>query len=206
MALRTQIVQQFRQPHGLLGRVAGWIMANRPSNRERNRWTLALLELKPGDHVLEIGFGPGFAMAEASKLLPDGKVYGIDHSATMLAQASTRNARAITEGRVQLRCGDATDLSWLPSPVDKIWSNNVVQFWADPAAVFTALHRTLKPGGRVATTYQPRHRNATAADSNRMAASLQSVLGRCGFENIRVERLPLDPPVVCVLAQRPLDH
>lgn len=206
MSLRTRLIRQFRQPHGPLGRLAGLIMATRPSNRERNRWTLALLELRPTDHVLELGFGPGYAIAEAARVLPQGIVYGIDHSDTMLAQASARNAQAIRRGQVRLCCGDAADLAWLPAPVDKIWSNNVVQFWSDPAAVFTTLLRASKPGGRVATAYQPRHRNATAADSDGMAASLQGILERCGYVDIRVERLPLDPPVICVLARKPADH
>ena len=58
MSLVTPVYRQFRRPTGLLGRLAGWIMANRPSNIERNRWTVDLLRVQPADHVLEIGFGP----------------------------------------------------------------------------------------------------------------------------------------------------
>ncbi len=40
MSLKQNIVVQFKQPHGLVGQFAGFIMANRPSNIERNKWTL----------------------------------------------------------------------------------------------------------------------------------------------------------------------
>ena len=66
MSLRQNIVGQFKQPHGSLGQVAGFIMAKRPSNIERNQWTLDLLDLRPDDRVLEIGFGPGIAIEKES--------------------------------------------------------------------------------------------------------------------------------------------
>ena len=206
MNLRNRIVQQFREPRGALGHLAGWIMANRPSNKQRNLWTLDLLNLQPGDQALELGFGPGYAIAEATPRVAHGKVYGIDHSATMLAQANARNAEAIHRERVELHMGEIGDFAWLPSPVDKIWSNNVVQFLPDLAVAFTALRDILRPDGTIASTYQPRHRGATAADSDRMATKIEQALRACGFTDIRTERLSLEPPVVCVLARRPADH
>jgi len=35
-----RIAGQFHRPHGLDGRLAGWVMAHRSSNRRRNRWAL----------------------------------------------------------------------------------------------------------------------------------------------------------------------
>jgi len=46
--LRQNVIGQFRRPHGVLGRVAGWVMANRPSNRRRNMWTVGLLKKSGG--------------------------------------------------------------------------------------------------------------------------------------------------------------
>src|SRR5947209_8447596 len=53
---------QFLRPHGFRGRAAGWVMATRGSNRERNIWAVGLLDVQPDDRVLEIGFGPGIAI------------------------------------------------------------------------------------------------------------------------------------------------
>jgi hypothetical protein len=43
--LRARAVAQFGHPSGMLGRIAGAVMARRPSNRERNAWTVRLLDL-----------------------------------------------------------------------------------------------------------------------------------------------------------------
>ena len=62
MNLQNVIVAQFQQPRGLLGQIAGWIMDHRPSNRDRNHWTVKLLHIQPQDQILEIGCGPGLAL------------------------------------------------------------------------------------------------------------------------------------------------
>ena len=59
----TSVVRQFGHPHGIGGRLAGCVMVHRSSNRQRNRWVVSLLDVQPTDRVLEIGFGPGLALA-----------------------------------------------------------------------------------------------------------------------------------------------
>src|SRR5215207_10369885 len=101
--LFVAVVTQFGRPHGFAGRLAGWEMALRPSNRKRNRWAVALLEVQPHDCVLEVGFGPGLAIRELVRRATDGLVMGIDHSEVMVRQAAVRNRAAVEQGRVELR-------------------------------------------------------------------------------------------------------
>src|ERR1700754_2990126 len=101
MNIKRLLISQFGNPRGVLGRLAGWVMAHRPSNRRRNEWAVSLLDVQPTDRVLEIGFGPGRAIAELSRR--SERVYGIDRSAEMLRQATRRNAAAVRSGRVTLR-------------------------------------------------------------------------------------------------------
>ena len=98
-ALDRDVVSQGGQPRGAAGSVTGWVFAHRPSNRRRNGWVVSLLDVQPTDQVLEIGFGPGVAIAELARA-GAGQVYGIDPSDVMLLQASRRNAAAIRAGRV----------------------------------------------------------------------------------------------------------
>jgi SAM-dependent methyltransferase len=100
-ALDHDVIGQAYHPRGAAGRVTAWEMAHRPSNRQRDRWVVSMLGVQPDDQVLEIGFGPGLAVAELAGA-GAGHVYGIDHSAVMLAQVSRRNAAAIRAGRVTL--------------------------------------------------------------------------------------------------------
>ena len=89
------MVGQFLRPHGLGGRAAGWVMAKRGSNRERNIWAVGLLDVQPHDRVLEIGFGPGIAIQEFARHATSGLVVGVDHSEVMVRQARKRNAAAV---------------------------------------------------------------------------------------------------------------
>ena len=63
-ALDRDVVGQAHHPRGAAGSVNGWVFAHRPSNRQRNRWAVSLLGVQPADQVLEIGFGPGLAIAQ----------------------------------------------------------------------------------------------------------------------------------------------
>ena len=81
-----RVVDQFHRPRGFSGRLAGWVMANRSSNRRRNAWVITLLDVAPTDRVLEIGFGPGIAIREAAARATEGLVCGVDHSEVCCAK------------------------------------------------------------------------------------------------------------------------
>src|ERR1700677_2998837 len=88
-ALDRDVIGQAHHPRGTAGSVNGWMFAHRPSNRQRNDWGVSLLDVRPGNQVLEIGFGPGLAVAELARRVGSaGHVYGIDHSGVMFRQAS----------------------------------------------------------------------------------------------------------------------
>lgn len=193
---RHAIVRQFGHPRGAAGSAAGLVMAHRPSNRRRNQWVASLLAVQPTDHVLEIGFGPGLAIAELSRSA--GHVYGLDRSAVMLRQATRRNAAAIRAGRVTLAVGSVEQLPpALEGPFDAILAVNSLAFWSAPAQRLADLRGRLAPGGRIAIVSQPR---ATVSTSGREIADL---LEAAGFDESRTELLDLDPPAVCVLATNP---
>ena len=206
MNLRTAVVGQFGNPHGLLGAVAGWIMASRPSNRERNLWTVELLELQPRHRVLEIGCGPGLALEACASKLSEGCVVGIDHSATMIGQANSRLREAVKRGRVELCLGGLELLDQLGStPFDRIFSVNLLMFLPDKAGAFRSIFAALAPAGLAATTYQPRNRTPTREDALRAAGEISRAMIETGFIDVRTEELPLKPaPAVCVLGRRPV--
>jgi ubiquinone/menaquinone biosynthesis C-methylase UbiE len=203
MSIVATVYRQFHKPAGFLGRVAGWIMANRPSNIERNRWTVDLLNVQPSDHVLEIGFGPGLAIAHAARLAPTGRVVGIDHSALMIEQARRRNRSAIEAGLVDLKLGGLELLPQLGEEFDKVFSVNVLQFLPERAEVLRTIQSVLKPNGLLATTVQPRHRGAKAEDAQAFARRLLKEMMDVGFREVTVRELGLKPiPAGCVLGRK----
>jgi ubiquinone/menaquinone biosynthesis C-methylase UbiE len=195
--------RQFGRPSGLWGAIVGVIMAIAPSNRERIRWTLERLNLQPGDRILEVGFGPGFAVAEAVKRLPEGFVAGVDHSEVMVRQATRRNAMAIRCGRVDLRLGPVATLPVYGTPFDKVFTINSIHFWAEPVERLRELRERLKPGGLIAVTLQPRSRGSTAETAESIGRELVAKLETAGFKKVRLEFKHARPaPIVCVLGTR----
>src|ERR1700752_696128 len=75
-ALDRDVIGQAHHPRGAAGRVTAWEMAHPPSNRTRSGWVVSLLGVLPADQVLEIGFGPGLAIAALVRA-GAGHVYGI---------------------------------------------------------------------------------------------------------------------------------
>jgi ubiquinone/menaquinone biosynthesis C-methylase UbiE len=200
MSVKRAIVSQFGKPSGVLGALAGLIMRMRPSNRERNERTVALLDVQPQDHVLEVGFGPGLAVEHCAALATSGKVVGIDHSELMLRQARRRNATAVDAGRVELLLGSVERLPELEIRFDKVLAVNVYMFWSNPAAVLRELRGVMRPGGAIALTLQPRRRGATGADTRAAAERMATSLRDAGFASVRIEILEMKPvAAACVL-------
>jgi ubiquinone/menaquinone biosynthesis C-methylase UbiE len=190
---------QFHRPTGVMGHVAGWIMGRRSSNVARNRWAVQLLDVKPTDRVIELGCGPGVALAAIASRAIRGLVVGIDHSQVMIGQARRLNRAAIEAGRVILIHAPVESLSLSDGPFNAALAVNTVGMWPDPTARLRELAALLRPGGRIAVVSQPRCPGATAATSAAAATELSGLLTEAGFENLRTEILDLDPPAACVL-------
>src|SRR5262249_3069646 len=94
------IAKQSACPSGVFGRLLARGMATETARD--NDITLALLELAPADHALEIGFGHGRTIARAARRVSRGFIAGIDVSSDMVRSASWVNRRLIRAGRAEL--------------------------------------------------------------------------------------------------------
>ncbi|HEY7046240.1 MAG TPA: methyltransferase domain-containing protein [Jatrophihabitantaceae bacterium] len=206
MSIKQQVVRrmvrQFHHPTGAAGHLAGWVMGRRSSNVARNRWAVDLLDVQPTERVIEVGCGPGVAIAALAARATQGLVVGVDHSSVVIAQAVRRNKVAVDAGRVCLVNAPVERILMLAGSFDAALAVNTVGMWSDPAGRVADLGRLLRPGGRIALVSQPRCPGATAATTAAAADELAALLSRAGFEQQRVETLELDPPVAFVLATR----
>jgi 16S rRNA A1518/A1519 N6-dimethyltransferase RsmA/KsgA/DIM1 with predicted DNA glycosylase/AP lyase activity len=57
--VRELLMRMFGRPKGVLGRLGGVIMAR--VNRDAAAQVIEVLDVRPDDKVLEVGFGPGVA-------------------------------------------------------------------------------------------------------------------------------------------------
>ncbi len=119
-----------------------------------NELTLQLLELKPDDPVMEVGFGHGKTIQKAAVAVPQGLVAGVDVSPLMVKIAGEHNRNFVRNGRVKLALGDGAHIPYPDSSFYKCFSVHTVYFWPRPIEVLEEIHRILRPQGRFVLSFR----------------------------------------------------
>ncbi len=142
------LFRAFAAPEGGLGRLAGLVMARK--NVALNRFAVDLLWPLQGESVLEIGFGPGVALAMLAEAVGErGMVCGVERSVLMLSRAAARNAQAIAQGRMRLALCSVAEVGWPDARFHRALCVSNVQFWRPASRCLAELHRMVQPGGVV---------------------------------------------------------
>jgi ubiquinone/menaquinone biosynthesis C-methylase UbiE len=118
--------------------------------REGAEHSLALLNLTPGQSVLEVGCGTGvFLPLLAAAVGPGGRVVGIDHSPQFVTAAHERSAAAGVADVVTVQEADAYRLPFADATFDAAHCERVLMHLDDPTAALREMRRVVKPGGVV---------------------------------------------------------
>jgi len=186
--------RQFGRPRGLLGRLVGRGMAR--GNADFNRWFVhEISSLSSNDvrRIVELGPGPGIGLQETLRAFPEARVWGVDPSPEMLAQARKRNVEHIRSGRLTLLEGDVASLEGL-APLDIVLAAHVLYFWHRPDAELSRLRSAVRPGGMLALGYQLRPNMPPMAQRNfpkeghllyDSDTQLTELLEGAGFQDVR---------------------
>lgn len=164
----------------------------------RIAWAVETMEVRPGDHVLEIGPGTGVAVAAVVERLAEGTITAIDRSAKAIAATRARNAAAVAAGRVVLETTPLERADLRAGMFERIFAINVNLFWVrDAGAVLASLRRALAREGVLYLFYEP----PGPEQARRISRIVGQAVGAAGFTATAVEAERGGRPLVAIVGR-----
>jgi ubiquinone/menaquinone biosynthesis C-methylase UbiE len=113
--------------------------------------TYSLLDLHPGDRVIDVGCGASDDVLAMARLVgPSGRTVGMDASEKMIEE-SRRRSKGLSLP-VEFIAGDAHNLDFADGTYDAARADRVFQHLEDPEKALAELIRVTRPGGRIVVT------------------------------------------------------
>jgi len=167
--------------------------------------TIRRMQLRPGERVLDLGCGSGWATRLLARLVADGpegfgQVIGVDVSDEMIRLA--RQASKDFEN-VMYVWGSATQIPWEENFFDKVLSVESFYYYPDQERALAELFRVMAPKGRMfilINLYKDNSYSLQWVDKLRVpvhvrsAAEYVELLRKHAFENVEYTQIPDDTP------------
>lgn len=187
-----------------------WAEAGRGEEMERHHLditekTIRLMDLRPGERVLDLGCGAGWATRLLARLVSDGpegfgQVVGLDVSDEMI-----RRARAASRDfdNVMYVWGSAQQIPWEENFFDKVLSVESFYYYPDQERALAELFRVMAPHGRLfilINLYKDNPYSLRWVDELQVPVQALSeaeyvkMLKRNAFEKVEARRIPDDTP------------
>lgn len=189
--LKRKRLEHAGKPRGFWGRMTMRDMNK--SHGDLTDWGLSFLNFAKDDVILDIGCGGGKTVQKLAAFTK-GKVYGIDHAPTAVAESIHVNKKFAQKGQVGIV--EAT-VSALPFGVDtftKVTAIETVYFWPDLVNDLKEVRRVMKDGGQLLVTTEARSDSQKAKEwvefqrqsglNIPSAASLAQTMKAAGFHSV----------------------
>jgi ubiquinone/menaquinone biosynthesis C-methylase UbiE len=182
-----------------------WAEAGRGEEMENHhisitQQTLALMHLKPGERVLDLGCGAGWASRLLAQLVGGGErpgqVVGLDVSDEMIRRA---RATAQQYDNILFVVGSAQQIPWQDDFFDKVLSVESFYYYGDQGGALDEVRRVMAPGGELSiliNLYKDNHYSLRWVEELNVPVQVKSeqeymeLLKAHGLENVRAERIP----------------
>ena len=167
--------------------------------------TIRRMNLRPGERVLDLGCGSGWATRLLARLVgegPDGfgQVVGLDVADEMIREARTASKDF---DNVLYVWGSAQQIPWEENFFDKVLSVESFYYYADQDRALMELFRVMAPRGRLfilINLYRDNPYSLQWVDKLKVPVHVRSqaeyveLLKKHAFENVEACRIPDDTP------------
>jgi ubiquinone/menaquinone biosynthesis C-methylase UbiE len=178
-----------------------WAQAGRGDEMEDHHsditdQTIALMDLKPGERVLDLGCGTGWASRRLARIVTAGEVVGVDVADEMLRRAEETSREF---SNVRFAWGSAESIPFGDDYFTKILSVESFYYYADQGKALDELRRVMAPAGRLfilINLYKDNHYSLRWVSELKVAVHARSeaeyieMLRQHGFESIEARRIP----------------
>ena len=187
-----------------------WAEAGEGEKMERHHLditekTIRRMELRPGERVLDLGCGSGWATRLLARLVSDGaegfgQVVGVDVSDEMIRQA--RGASKDFENILYV-WGSAEKIPWEENFFDKVLSVESFYYYPDQDRALMELFRVMAPRGRMfilINLYKDNEYSLQWVPKLKVPVHVRSkdeyleLLKKHAFENVEAVQIPDDTP------------
>lgn len=117
---------------------------------------LAMLKMKPGMQIIDLGCGTGELTAKLAEAAPSSHVLGVDSSGEMLAKSFETSHSSLHFERNSIESQLKKSQEW-----DVVFSNAALQWLPDHEFLFPQIMATIKPGGQLLVQMPAQHHNLT---------------------------------------------
>ena len=182
-----------------------WAEAGRGEEMEQHhisitQQTLALMRLKPGQRVLDLGCGAGWASRLLAQMVGGGQrpgqVIGLDVSDEMIRRA---RANSTAFDNLMFVVGSAQQIPWEENFFDKLLSVESFYYYGDQEGALSELFRVLAPKGELyilINLYRDNHYSLRWVEELKVPVQVRSeqeyigLLKEHTFEDVRAVRIP----------------
>ncbi|MCJ7733904.1 MAG: methyltransferase domain-containing protein [Anaerolineales bacterium] len=121
------------------------------SEKKFVRMGLQLLDPQPGENILEIGFGTGYAQGLITAAVREGFSAGLDLSQGMARIALEKLRQSDHAGKAGLVCSNTLPIPFPTAYFEGVFSSFTLELFDSPQIpeVLQECRRVLKPGGRL---------------------------------------------------------
>jgi ubiquinone/menaquinone biosynthesis C-methylase UbiE len=187
-----------------------WAAAGRGEEMESHHISIAeqtirKMQLKPGERVLDLGCGVGWATRILARLVADGpdgggQVIGLDVADEMISRA---RASSKEFENVMYVWGSAQKIPWQENFFDKVLSIESFYYYADQDLALAELFRVMAPNAKLyilINLYRDNHYSLRWVDELKVPVQVRSeqeyvdLLQKHAFTNVEAHRIPDETP------------